>query len=86
MKQKNPYQRLLDDIKEWCQKIRLRHEVVMWFYPKDRLDEGWALRDLYERTRAAEQLEYEIIIVADDRGLHVRYRKKLPAIPYAWEY
>lgn len=86
MKKKNPYQRLLEDIKEWCLNVRSRHEVIMWLYPKNRLNEGWTLHELYERTRAAEQLGYEIYVTADDRGLHVLYRKKLPTVPYAWEH
>lgn len=85
MKPKNPYQRLLDDIKEWCRKVKYRHEKTMWLYPKNRLDEGWALRDLYERTQAAQQLGYDVQIVATDEGLSVRYKKQVPSVPNSWE-
>ena len=85
MKPKNPYQRLLDDIKDWCRKMKYRHEKTMWLYPKSRLDEGWALRDLYERTKAAEQLGYDVQLVANDDGLSVRYKKQVPSVPCSWE-
>ncbi len=85
MKQKNPYQRLLDEIKDWCRKVKYRHEKTMWLYPKNRLDEGWALRDLYERTQAAQQLGYDVQLVASDDGLSVRYKKQVPSVPYSWE-
>ena len=84
MKQKNPYQRLLDEIMEWCQKVIYRHEVTMWVYPKNRLVEGWELHTLYERTKAAEQLGYDVILVATDEGLRVSYKKQIPFIPIEW--
>lgn len=83
-KRKNPYTRLLDEIKDWCNKVRYRHQVSMWFYPKDRLIEGWSLNDLYERTKAAEQLGYDVVVVANDKGLSVTYVKKVPEVPYRW--
>lgn len=84
VKRKTPYQMLLEDIKAWCRKVRYRDERGMWTYPKDKLDEGWDLTHLYERTKAAEQLGYDTQLVAADTGLVVRYVKKLPEIPYRW--
>ncbi len=49
------------------------------------LNEGWALQDLYERTKAAEQLGYDVQPVANDEGLSVRYKKQIPVIPFSWE-
>ena len=54
------------------------HTVAMWQYPKDRLREGWPLWELYERTKAAEQLGYDVILVAADHALVVKYRKHVP--------
>ena len=86
MKQKNPYKRLLDDIKDWCRQVQHRHSREMFIYPKDRLGEVWSLVDLYERVAAAEQLGYDVHIVADStRGLVTRYIKKVPPTPYAWQ-
>lgn len=85
IKRKNPYQILLDDIKDWCRKLGHRRTKIMWYYPKNRLTEGWKLVDLYERTRAAEQLGYDVQIEANDSGLQVVYIEKVPAVPYRWE-
>lgn len=84
MKTKNPYLRLLDDIKDWCHRVKYRHEKDMRSYPKSKLAEGWRLDDLYERTKAAEQLGYDVQLVAHDNGLTVRYKKKVPDVPYSW--
>lgn len=84
-KRKNPYQMLLEDIKDWCRKVKFRNEKVMWVYPKGRLNQGWPLGDLYERVKAAEQLGYDVILIANDEGLSVRYRKQVPSIPYSWQ-
>jgi len=79
----NPYTRLLKTCKEWANKIKYRHTVNMWRYPKDNLSSGWDLKDLWERTKAAEQLGYDVILVAKDDGLSVNYVKKIPECP--WE-
>lgn len=80
----NPYLQLKERGKAWADAIKYRHETGMWKYPKDKLTESWRLDDLYERTKAAEQLGYEVICVATDDGLSIRYRKKLPPTP--WEF
>lgn len=41
-KPKTPYQRLLEDIREWCWKLQNLNKREMWTYPKGCLDEGWA--------------------------------------------
>lgn len=83
-KPKTPYQRILEDIKEFCHKVRYRHQKTMWTYPKNLLGEAWAMGSLYERTMAAEQLGYEVHLIANSEGLTVIYKKHVPNIPFAW--
>ena len=84
MKRLNPYQRLLEEIQEFCNSLKWRHKVAMHYYPKDRLSETWSVNDLYERTAAAQQIGYEVILEAKDTGLHVFYRKVVKT-PMHWE-
>ena len=86
MKQKpiTPYKRLLDDVREFCRKIKYRHTKSMWLYPKEKLDEQWRLDGLYERVCAAEQLGYDVVLVGKEDGLHVNYVKKAPDTPWRW--
>lgn len=86
VKPKTPYQHLLEDIQDWARTVAYRHEVLMWRYPKARLTEGWTLNELYERVTAAEQLGYDVQLRADDDGLLVYYKKKVPDVPYNWKY
>lgn len=81
-KPKSPYQRLLEDTRDWARKVMYRHSVGMWTYPKAKLTEGYRLDDLYERVQAAEQLGYEVVVVANETGLFVRYVKKIPKPPH----
>ena len=77
-----PYQRLLDTAAEWARKVTWRKERGMWTYPKAQLGEHWSMSDLYQRTLAAQQLGYHVILVADEKGLMVRYREDVPQAPY----
>lgn len=79
-----PYARLLKEITEFCSELRFRHEATMCSVPKSRLGESFSLNDVWERTMAAEQLGYEVHLVADDSGLRFRYKKKGPMVPYEW--
>ena len=81
----SPYTTLLNEIKEFCRKLRYPHEETMFLYPKSDLSKNWSLSDLYERTKAAEQLGYDVIVQAHEKGLSVIYRKRNPTIPYMWE-
>lgn len=85
-KRLNPYSRLLEEIKDFCVKIRLRNTVLMWYYPIDELNKAWNLDDLWQRTIAADQLGFEVHLVPTERGLEVKYVKKLPQIPFEWKY
>lgn len=57
----------------------------MWRYPADKINTGWALGDLAERVRAADQLNNDVVLVWNDneatKGLEVWYRKR-PEIPF----
>lgn len=75
---------LMDDIVFFCRRIRFRDETPMFHYPIDKINVGWNLTDLYERTMAADQLGYDVIIKASSNGLEVKYVKKLPEVPYRW--
>ena len=77
-----PYQRLLQSFREFVDKCQFRHRKTMWHYPKARLHEGWKLSDLWERTAAAEQLDYDVQLLAKEDGLHVQYVKKIPDRPW----
>lgn len=81
-----PYQRLLDDARKWADKITCPKTVHMWTYPRNKLQVNWSLSDLYERTKAAEQLGYDVIIIATEEGLEVKYQIKKPEIPWSLQY
>jgi hypothetical protein len=81
-KPKTPYQRMLEDFREYAMKVRSARRVLMWVYPKDRLNNSWTLGDLNERVKAADQLGYDVIVEAKDEGLRVVYRKRAPEAPY----
>ena len=80
---KNPYQRLLEKAMEFARKVKYAHRITMWTYPKSKLSDSWKLSDLFERTYAADQLGYDVQIIAKDEGLIVRYVKRVE-IPYGW--
>jgi len=80
----SPYTRLLNQIKQFvADNIKYRHKKLMWRYPKKRLNEGWNLDDLHERIQAADQLGYDVQLIANDSGLEVHYIKKIN-IPFGW--
>ncbi len=83
----NPYTRLLNQIKNWVDTLEYRHEVFMWEYPKSKIDLSWKINDLYHKVSAAKQLGYEVILeISEEEGLLVKYRKKMPIIPFEWKY
>lgn len=84
-KRKTPYQRLLDEIKEYVRNVQYRHEVTMWSYPDGKLHEGWRLDALHQRVQAASQLGYDVILVAKDDALVVRYKKRVPDPSWSWQ-
>ena len=79
-----PYQRLHNSIVEFCFRLRYAHKVFMWRYAKENLDGSFKIMDLFQRTMAAQQLGYEVVIEASDKeGIEVFYRKKID-VPYEW--
>lgn len=82
MKRINPYQRLLEICRRFSAQIIYPIKKGMFFYEYKRLGEGWDLSMVYQRTKAAEQVGFEVIVEAHDNGLQFCYRKK-PDIP--WE-
>lgn len=86
LKRKNPYKMLFEDIVDFCRKIRLRDETHMFHFPIDKISThvGWDIYDLHQRTMAANQLGYDVVIKASSDGLDVKYVKKLPEVPYRW--
>lgn len=81
MKQKpiTPYARLLDEFKAFCDAIDYRSRITMFFFKKSSLKEGgWSMSEVYERTRAADTLGYDVVIEAADDGLRFKYVKKIP--------
>lgn len=81
----NPYSRLLERVKDWCGRATYRREIAMWSYPKISLNSGWDLTDLCERTKAADQLGYDVILKATDGGLEIYYKERMPAVHWDWE-
>lgn len=81
-----PYQRLLKAAQDFTRKLNVRTSKTMFFYPKNRLREGWTLHEVYERVTAAETLGYDVMLSADAAGLHMRYVKKIPPIPCEFQY
>lgn len=69
----NPYSALLSRAQKYRSRVINPVKKGMWQYPKNRLDEGWALKDLWERTAAANQLGYDVKLEATDAGLEVKY-------------
>lgn len=78
-----PYRRLKDAARKFAASIEYAPTRRMWTYPKDKLGHQWKLEDLWERTKAAEQIGYDVVLEAHDtEGLIVRYRKKPDQTPY----
>lgn len=86
-KRKNPYQMLFDKIIDFCSKVKYRHKVCMFNYdkPEEGSEFSFDLQDLYERTRAADQLGYEVRMEVNDSDNLCAYYVKKVDIPYEWE-
>jgi L-alanine-DL-glutamate epimerase-like enolase superfamily enzyme len=69
-----PYARLLAAANRFESRVLYPKRKIMWFYPKSKLGESWALNDLAERVQAADQLGYDVRLVVDGNGnLSVEY-------------
>jgi hypothetical protein len=73
------------DANEFYNKVVNRRTIGMFLYAKDKIKNSWTLDDLYERTMAAQALGWDVIIKADNEGLHVNYIQRLPTSrPYSF--
>lgn len=81
---KNPYTRLLNEIRVFCLSLR-RREKQVFTIPKAKMAEGWRVDNIWERTVAAEQLGWNVEVKATEAGLVFWYVKKPPAIPYNFQ-
>jgi hypothetical protein len=82
MTRKNPYQMLLEEFREYANKVEYRHRKNMWTYPKEKLLENWRLDDLKQRIEAAEQLGYSVELLSTPAGIVVQYVKNIPSRPW----
>jgi hypothetical protein len=78
----NPYVALRDKCARWARDVLYPRRVEMFTYPRNKLQIGWNLVELYERTRAADQLGYDVVLSTTTETLVVTYRKRPPTPPY----
>lgn len=83
-KRKTPYDYLMEDFVEFVNRARSPEIHEMWYYPKKDLERegGWRLKDLWDRIIAAETCGFETILKAEEIGLVVFFRKKVPPRPW----
>lgn len=88
MKRKNPYQRLLEDFQLFANSVKYPRRLSMFWFSRPDLIAGksWSLREVYERTQAANTLGYDVVIVADKDGLTIQYRKRPDRPPYQIDF
>lgn len=78
--EKRRHRALLEHAQTYANKIYqvLNSRIEMFHYPKDSMKtSSWSLVDLVERTLAAQQLGYRVVLTVQDKGLVVEYEKKL---------
>lgn len=77
----NPYQRLLGVARQYACDVKHCTRKTMFAIKKDDLSAGYSMRDVYERTKAADQLGYDVVVIAGDE-LTFQYRKR---VDVPWE-
>jgi hypothetical protein len=77
-----PYARLLKQFIKYCDYVEYRDNRKMFLFKRDELLKGYSLSDVYERTRAADQLGFDVILRTDADGLHVEYIRRIPKRPW----
>lgn len=85
-KPKNPYVTLLKNIMSFCRKLKHQHTVGMFYWSVENLkpEKAWRLDDVYQRTLAAQAIGYEVVLEANEKGMEMKYRKKVE-IPFEWQ-
>ncbi len=75
----NPYTRLKDAARLYIAKLQHPDRRNMFYITAKQLEGGtFELSDVYERTRAAHQLGWDVQLVADEKGLRIQYVKQPP--------
>lgn len=78
----SPYVALNGQFSEWIGRAICRRRKLMWTYQKEKLNDEWTLRSLYERVAAAKQLGHDVELKATDAGLEVWYVGPMPTTPW----
>lgn len=81
IKTRTPYQRLLEAFRNYFWLCENRKRVLMGTYSMDALKDTYRLRAIWERTTAARQLGYDVVLTATDKGLEVYYIESVPPCP-----
>lgn len=88
MKQKPimSYQRLLLIGHKFANSIKWRNKANMFWYSAEKMrgGTGYRLDDVYQRVLAAQDLGYEVMIIADSSGMQLKYIEKIK-IPMEFE-
>ena len=68
---------------DFLHKLRYPRIRSMFFFKRGdiKTKTSWYLDDVYARTLAAQTLNHDVILVADDEGLSIKYRERVE-IPY----
>lgn len=83
-KRLNPYQYLLNEVRDLLTAIKYRKTKNMLFYAAKELNRGYDLSQIKERIAAADQLGYDVQVIIVDGGLQFFYIKKMPIIRGDW--
>jgi hypothetical protein len=79
MKRKNPYTKLLEIGRRFASALQCRKITNLFYFNAKDLKErkGFVLDGLYERVIAAEQLNHDVLIRANDKGMSIEYRERV---------
>lgn len=77
-----PYQRLLNAVRRFHAAAKYPPRKMMFFVPKDKLSEGWALQVVADKTETANQLGWAVEVKVESDGLRFEYVKRPDDIDY----
>lgn len=81
----NPYERLKQIGREYADAVKYRHTANMFSLSKKEIDENnYSLREIYQRTAAAQQIGYEVHLVIRNDVLFIEYVQSPPQMPMAF--